>query len=295
MSERQQQGKQFGGRAAGLGGAGEGYFSPFADRLEPLRSAPRFGRRVTIGGRTYREIDDGGANVLVPIHDPRIAAELARRREDWGRVQFMAQSPLAGAAYGLAAASGVSPQGRDRALAVGASADAIMPATPRRTFGFGRVAPPTKALDGPSLPREQVRLGALTPSGQATYAGATITQPMLGTGSRASRHLKPPGWSGNGDAYNEARGHLQGAQLGGTGGDLRNIVTLTQKPTNSPDMRAFEDHVARKVRNGEVVDYFVQPMYQGLGLAPDMILMMEQGSRGGTSARILGNPAGRRK
>ena len=296
MSGQQQQNRQFGGRLAGPGGSRDSYFSPFADRLQPFRSAPQFGRTVTIGGRTYREVDDGAANVLVPVHDPRAAAELAKRREGYERAQSMAANPLGGAAYGLAAALGASPQDRDRALAVGASVDAVLSqATPRGAFGFSRAAPPKKALDGPALQRDRARFGEPTPTRQATYASATITQPALGSGTRASRSIKPPGWSGDGDKYNEARGHLYGKQLGGPGNDRRNIVTLTQKPTNAPDMRAFEDRVAGKVRNGEVVEYFVQPMYSGPGRAPDTILMMEYGSRGGMSARILENPAGRRK
>ncbi|MFD8802292.1 DNA/RNA non-specific endonuclease [Streptomyces atroolivaceus] len=52
--------------------------------------------------------------------------------------------------------------------------------------------------------------------------------------------LKPPGWRGDGKAFNEARGHLLAAHLGGAGtGPLawHNLVTETQTPTNSPDQR----------------------------------------------------------
>lgn len=288
MSGQQQQSREFGGRVAGLGGSKDSHFSPFADRLQPFRSLPQFGRTVTIGGRTYREVDNGAANVLVPVHDPKGAVELARRREDLGRAQFMAQNPLAGAAYGLAAVMGVSPQSRDRALTVGASADAVLSqATPRGTFGFRRPAPP-KRQDGLVVSRDRINFGALTPTRQATYADATIAKPVLGTGTRAARRFKPPGFGGS----NVARGHLVARELGGTGRDMRNIVAITQDPTNSSDMRDFERRVAKKVRGGEVVKYFVRPFYDSEASAPSHILMIEQGSAGGSSAKIIRNPAG---
>jgi len=119
---------------------------------------------------------------------------------------------------------------------------------------------------------------------------------MLGTGARASRRLAPPGWQGNGNRYNEARGHLLAKSLGGAGGlESRNFVTLTQKGANSPQMQAFEQAVARKLHAGEVVDYSVTPLYDDGVLQPSLIVMTAHGSGSGPSARLVRNPIGRRK
>lgn len=251
---------------------------------------------MMIGGQLYRAVDDGRGNVLVPIHDPRKASELGQRREGYNRALAMTKSPLGAGAYGVASALGASPRTQDRALAIGQVADAVLSqATPRGTFGFSRARPPKKALEGPSLERESFRLGELTPTGQATYMSMTASKPMLEGGTRADRKLHPPGWLGHGRKFNQGRGHLRAKQLGGTGEDMRNIVTLTQNPTNSSTMKRFENQVARKVRSGEIVEYFVRPLYNSPHSAPSAILMMEQGSRGTGSATIIQNPTGSKR
>lgn len=54
----------------------------------------------------------------------------------------------------------------------------------------------------------------------------------------------PPGFLGGGSGSpGHARGHLLGNQLGVTGKDTRNLVTLYQSPVNSPVMRDFESSV----------------------------------------------------
>lgn len=78
---------------------------------------PGLSDTVTIGGQTYREADNGRANVLVPADDPLVSPTM---REDQqravSRVMFMADHPLGGAAYGIASLAN-APQGtRDAAL-----------------------------------------------------------------------------------------------------------------------------------------------------------------------------------
>jgi hypothetical protein len=126
---------------------------------------------------------------------------------------------------------------------------------------------------------------------------ATITKPMLGTGTKASRRLTPPGWQGHGGRYNEARAHLLAQSLGGAGGlEMRNLVTLTQNGANSPHMRDFEQGVARRARAGEVMEYAGRTFYEDGVLPPSAILLTAHGSRGGVpSARLIRNPAGRRQ
>jgi hypothetical protein len=98
-----------------------------ARRFDFLNQPPRPSSTVTIGGRTYRDVDDGHANRLVPVDDPSISpAELVERRRAILRAQFMASHPLGSSAYGLAALMGASPGARDGALAAGSVADAAM-------------------------------------------------------------------------------------------------------------------------------------------------------------------------
>ena len=63
--------------------------------------------------------------------------------------------------------------------------------------------------------------------------------------------------------YNEARGHLLGAQLGGSGDVAENLVTLQQNPATSPIMRGFENQVRAAVEGGQTVNYSVTPIYNG--------------------------------
>jgi hypothetical protein len=69
-------------------------FSPSA-RLAGIRSgSPRLSPTVTIGGQTYREVDNGRANVLVPVDDPLVSpAERAERRRAIEQAFFMAGQP----------------------------------------------------------------------------------------------------------------------------------------------------------------------------------------------------------
>ncbi|MFN3583179.1 DNA/RNA non-specific endonuclease [Phenylobacterium sp.] len=157
------------------------------------------------------------------------------------------------------------------------------------------MAPPRASVTPTSLPRPNIRYRNAGADGQATGVTATVTKSMLGTGTRADPRLTPPGWQGNGLTYNEARGHLLARQLGGRGDEPRNLVTLTQNAANSPHMSGFERQVARRVRDGEVVEYSATPLYSRGILPPAAMLLTAQGSRGAPAARIIQNPAGRGK
>jgi DNA-entry nuclease len=104
---------------------------------------------------------------------------------------------------------------------------------------------------------------------------------MIGTGTKASQSIKPPGFEGGGPGSpGHARGHLLGKQLGGSGDDPRNLVTLFQNPVNSPVMRDFETSVRAAVENGEVVKYSSVPIYKGDNLIPSGVTMSATGSGG---------------
>jgi hypothetical protein len=265
--------------------------SPLAPFKSPLASL--------FAGPTSRPIvvtRNGRAVCLVPPNSPPVStAERAERQMDAERVLFMAGNPLA-AAYGLAALANASPRGRDQALMVGGLVDAAMlGAAPRGAPVLRRPTPPGRQPAPTNWDRPNVRYRELNANGQATGVTATVTPPMLGAGTKANRRLKPPGWQGNGTIYNEARGHLLANQLGGSGRDPVNLVTQTHRGSNTPQMSGFEERVARRVRAGEVVEYSALPLYNPGVLPPSAILLSASGSRGAPSARVVNNPAGRRR
>ena len=138
-----------------------------------------------------------------------------------------------------------------------------------------------------------VDYGTLDALGRPTGVKATITQDMIGTGTDASRKITPPGWSGNGTEFNEARGHLLGKQLGGSGTEPRNLVTLEQNPVNTPVMRDFETEVRNTVESGQVVNYSATPIYSGDNLAPRAVTLLGQGSDGYNLGVSVLNPIGK--
>jgi hypothetical protein len=116
---------------------------------------------------------------------------------------------------------------------------------------------------------------------------------MIGTGTAANPSIIPPGWSGNGILYNEARGHLLGAQLGGSGDVAENLVTLQQNPANSPIIRGFENQVRAAVEGGQTVNYSATPIYNGANLVPRGITIMGTSSGDFNLGVTILNPIGR--
>jgi hypothetical protein len=138
-----------------------------------------------------------------------------------------------------------------------------------------------------------INYGALDSLGRPTGVTATITGDMIGTGTTANPSIIPPGWSGNGILFNEARGHLLGAQLGGSGDVAENLVTLQQNPANSPIMRGFENQVRSAVQGGQTVNYSATPIYDGLNLVPRGITIIGTGSGDFNLGVTILNPIGR--
>lgn len=263
---------------------------PLGWRSDDIWQAPYSNDVVTIGGRTYRQVDNGQANVLVPTNDPRISpAELAARRRAIENASLMAKSPLAGAAYGLASLMTASPTKLEAALTAGNAADALM------TGPRARGAPPPRRLPEPRWTRPNPSYREPRKDGRAQGSVASLWSSMLGSGTRPDRRIHPPGWQGNGRDFNEARGHLVARDLGGSGGDPRNLVTLTHHGANTPQMRGFEQAVKRRVRDGELVEYFATPLYGPGALPPWGVLLSAYGAEGAPVAKIIPNPAGRPK
>ncbi|WP_037861778.1 DUF6531 domain-containing protein, partial [Streptomyces sp. NRRL S-241] len=92
---------------------------------------------------------------------------------------------------------------------------------------------------------------------------ATVTRDMLDEGTHARNSLRPPGFV-HGTDHNQGRGHMLARMLGGSGDTLDNLFTITQDPTNSPDMRDDEQRVYNAVLGdsannvpGQTVQYSV--------------------------------------
>lgn len=113
--------------------------------------------------------------------------------------------------------------------------------------------------------------------GRPTGADALLKKELIGTGSGANQKIRPPGFVSGLEPYFHSRGHLIGRQLGGSGDDARNLVTLYQTPVNTPYMTKYENMVRQAVDNGETIRYRVTPIYKGNELMCDEIVIEAQG------------------
>ena len=137
----------------------------------------------------------------------------------------------------------------------------------------------TKARDKGG--RGAVTYGELDSLGRPTGIEAKITKDMIGTGTAPKSSIFPPGFKGGGPGSpGHARGHLLGKQLGGSGDDPRNLITIYQNGPNSPVMRDFETSIRKAVENGEIVSYKSIPIYNGNNPMPIGITMQAIGTDG---------------
>ena len=256
------------------------YFSPFQKPPGPL---PRIKPQASSARYVSQGID--------PRNPPRSPAQFAQLRRDVGRTLFLTSSPLAGLAYGIASLTNASPAARDAALALGGLFDAAtIGAAPRGAPMRGRPIAPQATPVAPPFDLPPIRYRELTSSGDAQGINAILVAPLVPTRKRVPRGLRPTGLQPPETKFWDARGHLAGDQFGGSRDDPRNFMALTQTPANSPWMRDFENLVAQRVRNGEVVDYSVTPF--GLeGFPPEWILMTASSLGRDPAARLVANPA----
>ena len=120
-------------------------------------------------------------------------------------------------------------------------------------------------------------------TGYRSGTRARITKDMVGgPRSDADPAIFPPGFPPAGSGpHIFARGHLHGSQLGGSGELPQNLVTLIQNPANSPVMRRFEGRIRSAVEDGEVVYYYVKPIYSGVpNTMPLGVTLRARGSNG---------------
>ncbi|WP_033440221.1 DNA/RNA non-specific endonuclease [Saccharothrix sp. NRRL B-16314] len=103
-----------------------------------------------------------------------------------------------------------------------------------------------------------VDYGEVLDDGRRTGVVAIITLADLGTGSKPSRRIIPPGFAKNTPGH--TRGHLLPKSLGGDGRVSANIVRTSSKVDNGA-MAAFGDSIATHVGNGNTVLFQAAPRY----------------------------------
>jgi RHS repeat-associated protein len=103
--------------------------------------------------------------------------------------------------------------------------------------------------------------------GRPTGGMAEVTSESLGSGTDASSSINPLGWEGGEHPYHQQRGHIIAKNHGGSGTDVRNLVTLTDG-TNHPGMTKYENRITRHVQAGNTVLVEVKPIYNGNELIP---------------------------
>lgn len=95
-----------------------------------------------------------------------------------------------------------------------------------------------------------------------------------------------------GAGSNRARGHLLGRQLGGSGDDARNLITIQQRPANTPVMSAVEGRIRKALEQGQVVDVNIVPIYHGPSRIPAGITIKAEASGGLFENLTVLNPPG---
>ncbi|MFF8266428.1 polymorphic toxin-type HINT domain-containing protein [Streptomyces sp. NPDC016562] len=103
-----------------------------------------------------------------------------------------------------------------------------------------------------------VDYGQVLSDERRTGVTAIITPADLGTGSKASRRIIPPGFIKNSPGH--TRGHLLPQSLGGDGKVAANIVRTNSKVDNGA-MSTFGDSIAAHVANGNTVLFQAIPRY----------------------------------
>jgi hypothetical protein len=215
------------------------------------------------------------------------------RRAGLERVDYMARNPVAGAAYAVATLAGASPQARDRAMVAGGALNAV--ALSAAPLGARTRRPPVRypsaQIAPPTLARAPIRYGTSTSTGQATGANATVTKSMLRSGGRVRKGLTLPGLI---DSGKQDRSHLIAKLLGGAARSPQEVVPLDRR-ANRGSMRTFEESGGNRVRAGEILEYFVSPLYRSGNSAPSAVIMSAHGSRGGVTPRVIQNRIGARQ
>ena len=136
-----------------------------------------------------------------------------------------------------------------------------------------------------------IHYGKLDYLERPTGVKARLDASYINTGTHANPKIQPPDFI-TGAGSNRARGHLLGRQLGGSGDDIRNLVTIQHCPVNTPNMSSVEGRIRKALERGETVDVLITPMYKGPSRIPAGITIDAQGSGGFREIVTLLNPPG---
>jgi len=68
-----------------------------------------------------------------------------------------------------------------------------------------------------------------------------------------------------------------GCQLGGSGDDVRNLITIQQPPAITPVISAVEGRIRKALEQGQVVDVNMAPIYHGISRIPAGITIKAEG------------------
>ncbi|MGW0866150.1 DUF6531 domain-containing protein [Streptomyces sp. NPDC002611] len=105
---------------------------------------------------------------------------------------------------------------------------------------------------------------------------AKLDQGMTGGKTRPRPTSEPPGWQ---SGKNLNRGHLLGAQIGGSNKSVLNFVTM-HRNTNAPVHVHYENAIRKAVDAGEKIEYKVTPIYKGSNSVPSDISLSVRGNNG---------------
>ncbi|WP_164764646.1 DNA/RNA non-specific endonuclease [Streptomyces lydicus] len=122
----------------------------------------------------------------------------------------------------------------------------------------------------------KVQYNKLDPRGRPTGVKAKLELGMTGGKTNPRPPSEPPGWQ-SGKNFN--RGHVLGAQIGGSNKAQQNFVTL-HRHANAPVMVRYENQIRRAVDAGEKVEYKVTPVYKGKDPMPSHMRLEAKGDNG---------------
>ncbi|MEU6280834.1 ricin-type beta-trefoil lectin domain protein [Streptomyces sp. NPDC047028] len=133
--------------------------------------------------------------------------------------------------------------------------------TVRQLHTFYVLAGATPVLVHNTCGEGEIDYGTVDAAQRRSGVVAIVTKEMLGTGTKAVRRIKPPGFVSG--ANGDARGHLLPQALGGLGTVEANFVRTTAAIDNGP-MRTFEESIAKYLNDaddGHVIMYSGTPHY----------------------------------
>lgn len=153
-------------------------------------------------------------------------------------------------------------------------------AAARRRFARSRLGARSAGAARRAAGRSARRTPAGTPSspGDRARRAGRPEPPHRGFGHHhpqdaRDRHARDTHSTGPPEPGGSRTGALIARQLGGSGSDSRNLLTLFQSRANTPAMSGLESRVRAAVEAGETVRYRVTPSYRGAEAVPRAVTL----------------------